>query len=58
MNTLSFILSPEAVIRLHDAVLCLAKFSEIVSLEAREDKVGLSTTNHTSNKSVLMKSAP
>ncbi len=39
MHTLSFTLSLEGVIRIHDAVLCLAKFSEVVSLEAREDKV-------------------
>lgn len=39
MHPLRFVLKPEAVIRVHDAVLCLAKFSEIVSLEAREDKV-------------------
>ena len=39
MHTLKFTLSPEGVVRVHDAVLCLAKFSEIVSLEAREDKV-------------------
>lgn len=39
MHTLGFTLSPEAVIRIHDAIVCLAKFSEIVSLEAREEKV-------------------
>ena len=39
MHILSFILSPEGVGRVHDAVLCLAKFSEMVSLEARSDKV-------------------
>ncbi len=39
MHTLSFTLSLEGVVRIHDAVLCLAKFSEVVSLEAREDKV-------------------
>lgn len=40
MNTLSFTLSPEAVARVHDAVLCLSKFSDSVSIEARPDKVG------------------
>ena len=40
MYLLSFTLSPEAVVRVHDAVLCLAKFSEVVSLEARPDHVG------------------
>lgn len=39
MNTLSFSLTLEGVVRIHDAVSCLAKFSEVVSLEAREDKV-------------------
>lgn len=39
MHTLSFSLTLEGVVRIHDAVLCLAKFSEVVSLEAREDKV-------------------
>ena len=40
MHPLRFVLKPEAVIRIHDAIQCLAKFSEIVSVEAREDKVG------------------
>lgn len=40
MHTLSFTLSPEAVARVHDAVLCLSKFSDSVSIEARTDKVG------------------
>ena len=39
MHTLSFTLTLEGVVRVHDAVLCLAKFSEVVSLEARKDKV-------------------
>lgn len=39
MHTLSFSLTLEGVVRVHDAVLCLAKFSEVVSLEARKDKV-------------------
>ncbi len=38
-HALSFILSNEAVARIHDAVLCLAKFGELVSLEARRDRV-------------------
>ena len=40
MPVLSFTLLPEALTRIHDAILCLAKFSEVVSLEARPDKVG------------------
>lgn len=39
MHTLSFSLTLEGVVRVHDAVLCLAKLSEVVSLEARKDKV-------------------
>lgn len=39
MHMLNFTLSPEGVVRIHDAVLCLAKFSELVSLEARQDTV-------------------
>lgn len=39
MHTLAFTLSPEGVVRVHDAVVCLSKFSESVSLEARHDKV-------------------
>lgn len=46
MHTLSFTLGPEGVVRIHDAVLCLAKFSESVSLEAREDKVGIYSDAH------------
>jgi cell cycle checkpoint control protein RAD9A len=43
MHTLSFTLTLQGVVRVHDAVMCLAKFSEIVSLEARRDKVRTST---------------
>lgn len=39
MHTVAFTLSPEGVVRVHDAVVCLSKFSESVSLEARHDKV-------------------
>lgn len=40
MPVLSFTLSPDGVVRIHDAILCLAKFSETVSLEAHCNKVG------------------
>ena len=40
MAVLSFTLSPDSVHRLHDAVLCLAKFDEMLSLDARPEKVG------------------
>ena len=39
MHALSFSLTLEGVVRVHNAVLCLARFSEVVSLEAREDRV-------------------
>lgn len=39
MHTLKFTLSPEGVTRVHDAVICLSKFSESVSIEAWRDKV-------------------
>ncbi|KAK1039745.1 hypothetical protein LTR33_015914 [Friedmanniomyces endolithicus] len=38
MTVLSFSLAPEATGRFHDALVCLAKFGECVSLEARKDK--------------------
>ena len=40
MQTLNFTLTPEGVARVHDAVVCLAKFSEVVGFEAHRDKVG------------------
>lgn len=45
MHTLAFTLSSEGVVRVHDAVVCLSKFSESVSLEARHDKVNASFTH-------------
>ena len=38
-TALAFTLSPEAVVHLHDIVVCLGKFSESVSIEARRDRV-------------------
>ena len=38
-HILAFVLSNEGVARVYDAVLCLAKFGELVSLEARRDRV-------------------
>ena len=40
MHLLNFTLSAEAVVRVHDIILCLSKFSEVVSLEGVADKVG------------------
>jgi hypothetical protein len=39
MTILNFTLSPEALGKLHDALVCLGKFSEAVSLEASQDRV-------------------
>ena len=39
MTVLTLVLSPEATARIHDALLCLAKFSESVYVEARNEKV-------------------
>lgn len=39
MAVLAFTLSPEAIGKLHDALVCLGKFSEAVSIEAANDKV-------------------
>lgn len=52
MAHLSFSLLPNALIRLHDALICLAKFSESVALEAEYDLVSLSTTIQ-SKKNIL-----
>lgn len=41
MTHLSFSLSPAALVRLHDALICLAKFNESVSIEAEYDLVRL-----------------
>lgn len=40
MVALNFTLQPEALAALHDALVCLGKFSESVSIEARRDRVG------------------
>lgn len=39
MVVLNFTLSEEGVAVLHDALACMFKFSDDVSLEARKDKV-------------------
>ncbi len=43
MAVLSFTLSEEGVAAFRDALICLNKFSDDVSLEARKDSVGLSS---------------
>ena len=39
MHTLFFSLNLDGVARIHDAVSCLAKFGEMVSVEARRNQV-------------------
>lgn len=39
MAILNFTLNPEAIGKLHDALVCLGKFNEAVSIEASQDKV-------------------
>ncbi|KAF2457817.1 Rad9-domain-containing protein [Lineolata rhizophorae] len=45
MVNLDFVLSPEAAVRVHDALACLAKFNEYVFVEARADKLSLTALN-------------
>jgi len=46
MAILQVSLSPEATARVHDLLLCLAKFGETVCIEARNDKVPIQAANH------------
>ena len=39
MPKLSFSLKPAALLQLHDALVCLSKFNESVSIEAEYDLV-------------------
>ena len=43
MVELEFTLSPEGCARVHDALLCMNKFSDTVAVEARADRVGSSS---------------
>lgn len=47
MAVLTFTLTPEALGRLHDALVCLGKFSETVSIEATQSRLILTTLNST-----------
>ena len=40
MTSVDFVFSPEATARFFDVILCLARFSESVGIEARRGKVG------------------
>jgi cell cycle checkpoint control protein RAD9A len=39
MTTLSLSLAPPALLRLHDVLICLSKFSDTVAIEAEHDLV-------------------
>lgn len=39
MTTISLSLAPPALIRLHDVLICLSKFSDTVAIEAEHDLV-------------------
>ena len=41
MTSIEFVLSPESTVHFYDVLLCLARFSENVCVEANRDKVGL-----------------
>ncbi|KAF2673167.1 hypothetical protein BT63DRAFT_147837 [Microthyrium microscopicum] len=45
MVTLKFTLTPEASASIHGALLCLARFSDTVSLEAKDDSLTFSALN-------------
>ncbi|KAJ5542334.1 Rad9/Ddc1 [Penicillium sp. DV-2018c] len=47
MTSLSLSLGPPALVQLHDALICLSKFSETVSIEAETDLLRLSALNST-----------
>ncbi|KAK6354829.1 hypothetical protein TWF696_003961 [Orbilia brochopaga] len=54
MSTLNITLSPLAVDRLYEALSCLAKFGDYVTLEARRNKLNLRTLNSTHSAHVLI----
>lgn len=45
MSIFTCTLGPEGAVRIHDAVLCLARFSDAVGLEVLHDKVGFYLLN-------------
>ncbi|KAJ5569730.1 uncharacterized protein N7459_009160 [Penicillium hispanicum] len=47
MTSLTLSLAPLALVRLHDALICLAKFSDTVAIEAEHDLLRLSALNST-----------
>lgn len=53
MSVLKFSLSPDSTGRIHDLLLCLAKFGEYVSFEAKGDQQVLRST--VSSRSLISK---
>ncbi|KAJ5896361.1 uncharacterized protein N7473_005760 [Penicillium subrubescens] len=47
MTTISLSLAPPALVRLHDVLICLSKFSDTVAIEAEHDLLRLSALNST-----------
>ncbi|KAJ5112458.1 Rad9/DDC1 [Penicillium argentinense] len=47
MASLSLSLDPAALVRLHDFLICLSKFSDTVAIEAEHDRLRLSALNST-----------
>ncbi|KAJ5776837.1 hypothetical protein N7520_000083 [Penicillium odoratum] len=47
MTSLTFTLDPDAMVRMHDAFVCLAKFSDTVALEAEQGLLRMSALNST-----------
>lgn len=39
MVQLNFVLNPDAAAKVHGLLICLAKFNESVSIEAKKDRV-------------------
>ncbi|KAI6784740.1 DNA repair Rad9 [Emericellopsis cladophorae] len=58
MAILNFTLSEEGVTALRDALICLSKFSDDVSLEARKDSFTLTTLNVTKSAYASFKFGP
>jgi hypothetical protein len=54
MTTLAFTLSPASTAKIHDALSCLSKFSDQISLEARRNQLCLSALNSTKSAYVAV----
>ncbi|KAK6526966.1 hypothetical protein TWF281_010162 [Arthrobotrys megalospora] len=54
MSTLQITLNPLAVDRLHEALVCLSKFGDSVTLEAKRNKLNLRTLNPTHSAHIVI----